>query len=350
MTETTIDAKTFVELPSIHPDFSEATAHITAQSLCRIPLGREPGELGNVREAKRVITSKRGMLDTVRSYPEAFPVIHGGIKIVCRGYRQYSNGTVVLVDAALADGAQTQKVLGESGADVLVRANIIMVPRGKSQAWAPLLGATYNTHAPVHPLSILGKQGVFDDLEVAVGLAVQKSETDRERNPDLVDTQLLVKFTQAYMGRERRVGGKTGLDHLAKLCRATTGPDAAEYRLFLKAAPVAWRLGEHVQTATTFNRVRAFVPKHVNQANVHRGQPRTGLYAIPALYAYGGCGGKSFEPLTRPLIKLDKEIVKYWLKVARQNYAAIQQLATLTGFHREGWAAHFLLWAESVAR
>lgn len=181
----------------------------------------------NVREyllvgRKRRVPSQvhRAIEETLYNRPEDFSVLNGGVTIVARACTvNDKKNQLILTDASIINGAQTQGVLKEffdanvqqplfdldPTSNAFVQYEIIVTD---DEELIANVSIARNFQNDVKPISIIGQLGYLDDLQVSFqkdhpSLDLQKSETDFPYDESaFIDTARLLQVIAALVPEE----------------------------------------------------------------------------------------------------------------------------------------------------
>lgn len=229
----------------------------------------------NVEGKKKVPTAvHRAIKNTIENEPDKFSVLNGGITIVAEDIIvDEKSKEMTLVNASIINGAQTQGILKDywksledknSFPDIHITYEVIITT---DDALVAEVSIARNFQNDVKLLSISGKLGAFDDLEVSIreGLSGKKlrlSETDSPE--DTMDTEKLLQVVTALipeelwslMGKGDLANKAYAYNQKAKCLREFTelkksvdaNPNDQKlrdmYSFYVNIAPTAWKLYE----------------------------------------------------------------------------------------------------------
>lgn len=173
-------------------------------------------------EGKRKVSTAvhRAIRATLENAPDKFSLLNGGVTIVAEAYSvDEKNRILTLSNASIVNGAQTQGILrdyleslrdAEDFPDIHVTYELIITD---DESLIAEVSIARNFQNDVKLLSISGKLGIFDDLDVSVqegldGKKLRLSETDA---PDeTMDTEKLLQVITAMIPEELWQGLKRG--------------------------------------------------------------------------------------------------------------------------------------------
>lgn len=229
----------------------------------------------DVEGKKKVPTSvHRAIKSTLENAPDKFSVLNGGVTIVAEEYIvDEKERTFTLINASIINGAQTQGILRDyyeslkdpnDFPDIHVTYELIITT---DESLIAEISIARNFQNDVKLLSISGKLGIFDDLEVSVqkGLNGQKLRLSESDAPDeTMDTEKLLQVITSLIPEVLWNDLKRGdlankayaynqkarcLKEFTELKKTLTDqPDNAlvkdVYQFFIDIAPEAWNLYE----------------------------------------------------------------------------------------------------------
>lgn len=162
---------------------------------------------------RKVPTSvHRAIRATLENSPEKFSVLNGGITIVAEAYSvDEKSKSLNLTNASIINGAQTQGILRdfmeslddtEDFPDIHVTFELII---STDDSLVAEISIARNFQNDVKMLSISGKLGAFDDIEIAIkdklnNKKLRLSETDSPE--DTLDTEKLLQVATALIPEE----------------------------------------------------------------------------------------------------------------------------------------------------
>ncbi|MFT5719267.1 MAG: hypothetical protein ACI9T7_003480 [Oleiphilaceae bacterium] len=241
----------------------------------------------DVEGKKKVPTAvHRAIKNTLENEPDKFSVLNGGVTIVAEDFEvNEKKREMILVNASIINGAQTQGILKdyheslkghESFPDIHLTYELIITTDDSLIAEVSI---ARNFQNDVKLLSISGKLGIFDDLEISVekglnGNKLRLSETDSPE--DHMDTEKLLQVMTALIPEELWIGLKRGdmankayaYNQKAKCLKQFTelkkkvddNPNDeflnSVYKFFIDIAPTAWTLYEEWKAHPKFKGTR----------------------------------------------------------------------------------------------
>lgn len=175
------------------------------------------------RKRRKPTQVHRAIRETLYNRPEDFSVLNGGVTIVARACEvDEKKGLLLLIDASIINGAQTQGVVRE-----FYEENSYFSQQPLFDSWSPPpiyvqyevivshdeelianVSIARNFQNDVKPISIVGKLGYLNELEERFssshpGLKLQKSETDFPyEDSSTVDTARLLQVIAALVPEE----------------------------------------------------------------------------------------------------------------------------------------------------
>ena len=222
----------------------------------------------------------RAIASTIRNERDRFSQMNSGFLIGCSAATvDDKSRTITLTDASINNGAQSQGEirmyfdeciqLGIQPEDFSIRAEIGVEPDRSTRI---KIAIARNTATKVQDISKAGKQGYFDELNVAFqkvhpDLAIAKSETAVGDN--LVDPRLLLQILWALIPDELAPMNRQTIDSrirsyknaascLSDFIRIydtrTSNPESKrQYQYFLDMAGKAWDLYLHWKTTEAWS-------------------------------------------------------------------------------------------------
>ena len=183
------------------------------QSVTAIPTNE------NVREylaeapgkKRRALTQvHKAIIDTLKNNPEMFSVLNGGIVIVARDYELDEKNMILrILKPSIIYGSQTEgvikdflKKISELPSDIHVKFELII---SADIDLIAEISISRNFQNDVQSVSILGRRGVFDELELSLQKILpekklQKSETQRSsEESDYLPTEKLIQVIAALL-------------------------------------------------------------------------------------------------------------------------------------------------------
>lgn len=158
----------------------------------------------NVRTAmpKKTVVHD-AIYDTIMNRPQQFLELNAGMTFVAKAVRlDKESKTAIFTDINLINGSQTRAMLkkgfDENNSDILANVSFIVT---EDEDYIQDISIALNFQNKVKDISILGAQGVFDDLNTIFlgkyGRGVRKSETDE--SAIVYDTHRVIQIAMVMM-------------------------------------------------------------------------------------------------------------------------------------------------------
>lgn len=206
---------------------------------------------------------------TLRDHPDQFNILNGGLVIVAQNAEvDDKNKVVFLHKPSIINGSQTQGELRrffndqdseEEVVDPSVKFELIIT---KDRDLVAEVSIARNFQNDVRAISIAGRRGQLDDLEVALQAAypkakLRKSETDLTADGEYIDTEKLIQVVFAIMPEDLlnkldRVDGSNKVFTYSQKTRClklfqriVEDRPRDVYKAFMDLAPIAWTLYEN---------------------------------------------------------------------------------------------------------
>jgi len=162
------------------------------------------------KQRRRYTSVHRAILDTLENKPDSFSVLNSGVAIVARDSEiDEKNKIIKLLEPSIINGSQTQGVicdfLGNHNFEVeTIHSKFELIITGDQDLIAEISIAR-NFQNEVESISIVGRKGELDDLEIAFqkvhpGLRLQKKETEIPSDDNnVINTEKLLQVIAALL-------------------------------------------------------------------------------------------------------------------------------------------------------
>jgi hypothetical protein len=278
---------------------------------------------------------------TLQDTPDQFSILNGGMVIVATSAMvDDKDRTIKLKNASIINGSQTQGELRryfEKNPDAVedppsIKYEIIVTD---DQDLIAEISIARNFQNDVRAISIAGRRGQLDDLELALQkvypyLKLRKSETDLVADDAYVDTEKLIQVIFALMPEDVLTRFDSSIDASSKVftysqktrClklyqKVVEGGPSEALSCCLDLAPIAWNIYEEWKSHAGFKgtRIRAITRENGQIAEVPDG------VVFPILAAHAAFVKESAKRwvLTIPSAFDDQELIS----AAKQAYMEI---------------------------
>lgn len=281
---------------------------------------------------------------TLRDQTDQFNILNGGMVLVARAARNDDTNRVIhLENPSIINGSQTQgelqkffdSMLEKGSLDPSVKFEIIVTDDDDLIAE---ISIARNFQNDVRAISIAGRRGQLDDLEVAVsksipGAQLRKSETHLTADGTYLDTEKLIQVIFALLPSDmlRKIDARaeptnkvftySQKTRCLKLFQRLVEHGPSEvYQCCLDLAPIAWKLYEKWKVHQGFQgtRLRSILRDENGIADVPDGIVFPILAAHSAFVKQSNAG---FWELITPRVFTDSELIE----TAKQAYMEIAE-------------------------
>jgi AIPR protein len=316
---------------------------------------------------------------TLADHPDQFSILNGGIVIVARGAEVDDKRKVLILKRpSIINGSQTQGELrkyydaphGEDFFEPSIKYELIVTTDNDLIAE---ISISRNFQNDVRAISIAGRRGQLDELEVAVQKVIpdarlRKSETDLVVDDEFLDTEKLIQVLFALMPRQlfevlemdatNKVFAYSQKTRCLKMFqRIVDGRQDDEnldavYAYFLDMAGQAWKLYEKWKSHPQFHgtRLRSIERENGEIANVPDGivfpiLSALSVFVVRKELKFGRKrGDRPFRWMLRPVERFDEQelidaAAQVYMEIADHNpqtmgkskacYSALQRITAI---------------------
>jgi AIPR protein/KTSC domain len=222
---------------------------------------------------KKRTSVHKAIAHTLHHTPDLFSVLNGGLTIVCEKVTVVDDLTLELSNPSIINGAQTQGVIrdylracDDAGEEPNKAQVTIEVLVSDDPFVTTSVAISRNTQNDVKSLSISGRLGYLDELNMEMNLGIGKciKMSESDSSSELIDTEKLLQVLAVLMPtslsgklNEDKVAAYTGkarvLAHFGNLYKvAVEGAESdgkanyeEQYAYMVSFAPRAWQIYQH---------------------------------------------------------------------------------------------------------
>lgn len=289
---------------------------------------------------RRVLTQvHRAIKDTLRNHPEMFSVLNGGVVIVARDHElDEKNMVLKMLKPSIINGSQTQGVIKDFLAEITevpseIHIKFELIISTEADLIAEISIAR-NFQNDVQSVSILGRRGVFDELELSLQKSLpkkklQKSETQRStEDSDYLPTEKMIQVIAALVPEKlcwkSELNNKvytynrkaTCLNDFQEIWKGARDPEHHKheqlkevYEFYLSIASAAYQLYEKWKTHQGFKGTRLHVIEKGKNGNIVE-VPDGIVFPIIAAFSVFAVKENNQWILKLPTQSMDNELIQ----------------------------------------
>tara|TARA_X000000368_G_C23005596_1_gene701027 strand:- start:240 stop:1448 length:1209 start_codon:yes stop_codon:yes gene_type:complete len=212
------------------------------------------------------------IFDSLENEPEKFHILNGGITILCKRSQEnpQKENELSLVNPSIANGGHTADVIlkflkTNPNSDALVKIEVIYLDGSKEEndEFELEVSIARNSQTAVKEISIMGKQGIFNDINYYNENTLATSETDVDSYPTdkLLQCTFLLCPDEAWERWENKVPSRPGFHsgktihfkRYRKMHENRTGSAKDQWNYVNKLSPIALKLYLMFQETNLFN-------------------------------------------------------------------------------------------------